>query len=661
MKDEIKKGMDTGTVFMDPVKIPGSGLTQDFIDKNYTQIASTVAAYILRKKMMDIYTYITTLEAQVHALIKTVPGLDPAGCTFIPTKLTKPAEPCPPGSLGLPVPPGPAAAVSPEKQKEIDEAIDKAIDAALDPLEAFIAQSEALKKMRVPMYVSWDAATNKMGLPKPEPIYIQLFNENKLLKGVTSNRFNFSAGPFIHPETGLQAVIGRLLRLSQSSRPSTVEKQINALLVDYFRARDAITASLFDDTAGGIKDRLEAMTDVDNGLGAERVVHAGADGKRGLIEVIQGILDEMNPPPSTAAAAAAASAPRQPAAVGGPMADDDEEEEEDEELVESDGAASASAAAAAASAAPVAQQYIPGRAGPLGLLAEKAPKQPAVGEPQPPVRKGKLPLPGYKRFAGGGPQVGGDKGDFRQFRDMHDLFAELCLEAGVALELARERAARPAMDESADSAAAPNDLVDALNNIEVRWVLGIDEFRTQSLDDYGSKFEDTYTTSLLLTLLSCRSSSDGKSVDYTTIFKAEDTSVYPNLDTIITKGDETNYNDIMGQVLTQARFPTEQFILETLDTIGKVILSPAAASEKDEGGNPIPASKYSSRAGWGGLPAMIYTVAYKTAKNEQIPSELLGLVRGGGLEGSDDTQSNADNSAPLVPPGGRRGLYARLR
>jgi hypothetical protein len=601
MKAEIQSGMTNGIVFMPSVKISGKDLTQDVINKDYTQIASTVASYILRKKMEDIYKYIESLETEVKELIKTVPGLDPAGCTFIPNLLTDPKTSCPPGSAGLP---------------GVGAATPAAIDAALNTLEAFIEKSAALKKMRVPLFVSWDAGANKMGLPKPEPIYIQLFKDNRLLKGAASNRFNFSAGPFIHPETGLQAVIGRLLRLSQSDRPKTVEKQINALLIDYFRARDAITGSFFDE---GLKNLLEGMTDIDNGLDTTRVVREPKnekgepinDGKRGLIEVVKGILDAMNPPAPVAASASASAA----AAAAKPIDEDGEEEDDDSD----------------------------------------------------------------NELGGGGKQRGG-AGDFRQFRDMHDLFAELCLEAGTVLELERERTAKPnaeddeeededlvpsaaaaaaaaaapgkaavggpdSMDEREDKPAVSDDLVDALNDIEVRWVLGIDEIRIQSEDDYGVPYEPTTTVDLITFILSFRTTEKGDGIDHLGFSPG--------------RRDIPEFETIRAKLLTHV--PVERYILQLLAKTGKKIVGVANANADKDISNPsekISENTYAAPAKWRNNLGNI--ILYGT--DEGVSREVSNLLKGGGLEGGDNTQSN-DELPPSggVPLGGRRGLYARLQ
>lgn len=218
-----------------------------------------------------------------------------------------------------------------------------------------------------------------------------------------------------------------------------------------------------------------------------------------------------------------------------------------------------------------------------------------------------------------------------QFRELHDIFAKLCINA----EVARNAGVNP---------------VDALNELETTWVTSVDEMRTHSEEDYGVKFQDTDATDYISWMLSHRTFTDEQGNPAAmagALFNLEDPILYPGL---TERRAKVQFNDLALILGTQ--LPVEEFILRVLENMQLVLLGDHAALDG------IPATKYSSPAGWKYIPGAIYSVAYKTANGEEIDPELKGILQGGGLEGGDESSSNAAGNAT---GSSRRRLYTGLR
>jgi hypothetical protein len=569
MRKEVSEGAEFGVIFSDILRFEGNPITKDAVAEKYTEIASTFTTYILRERMKDILKHIDGLIAKVKEIGARIRDFDAAACTL--KQPTPSAQACPPGVSTTPT------------------AAD--IDGALDTLEKFIVSVKELDALDI-SFKRWDNSPGGT-LKEVDPIYAQLFADvggsatgskyRRLLKGTLNFTFNFRSSPFLS-ESGLAVVVGRLLRLATSKRPNTVVAQINLLLADYFKARDAILARFFDET---IKKEIEALTDITTGMDPVRVVAFPAE-KQGIITVIEETIKKYEPEKVDAMAAEAASAAAVPAA------------EEDAEL------------------------------------------------------------------GGGAKQTGGADGDPRQFRDLHDLFVELCLEAKVALEnadgvqVSTQSILAPCLN--ADTPIEAKNAVESalqkmredyhtqtLVDLEARWVLGVDDLRTQAEDDYGTPFEETATTALISFILSFRT--EGGSITSDGLFDVTSSDVAKRRELV-------KFNDVQGILLTQV--PVEGFVLKVLRLITETLLG------KDSVVGEMPGTKYAAPAAWkNDLPNLIEASIRLVAKGQEtLPREVTNLLvaKGGGLEGGDGSESNDDvSSSGGVLPGGRRGLYAGLR
>lgn len=491
MKSKVRKGSESGTVFMNTLQIKGL-LTKDYIDANYTQIASTFATYLLRARMNDIASQINSLKKRVKQLIRDLPGIDAAACAIEQPKPSNPAIACP----------------APSAPPNIDE--------ALDILDGFIEKINALESSKI-TFKKWEARGREQ-----DPIYVDLFTKKeggrRLNKGATSSFFNFSAGPFLHPESGISAIVARLLVLSKARRPEAVAPQINKLLVQYFQARDAIKEAFFDE---GTKTMIEELTDITSGLSPAEVVTLGPD-KLGLIGAIQRVAEKYETAVRPAPAAAA------PAAANAMMR-------------------------------------------------------------------------------------GGADGSPLQFRDLHDLFIEICMDASLAVET-RANAG------------------EALDQIQSKWVMEVDELRTHSLDDYDVEFEESATTDLISYLLSFRTDRNPLFDIPAAVNERRELPIFSFITAEITKKADVN-----------------TFILQVLRSIGSNVIGVANANIANTD------LTYASRANWNDrLSVGLQTIVQTLSPSPQV----LGLLRGGDLEGGDDSSSNASDTGT---GSSRRGLYAGLR
>jgi hypothetical protein len=106
-----------------------------------------------------------------------------------------------------------------------------------------------------------------------------------------------------------------------------------------------------------------------------------------------------------------------------------------------------------------------------------------------------------------------------QYRDIHDLFVEICIDAYTASDL---------------------------TSIETKWVLGINDIRAQSMDEYRRPFEESDGVDIITFLLSWRNPPN----DFTPIFELRgDDTLYGDLDRK-TKGTVAIIQYIRGAFLT---------------------------------------------------------------------------------------------------------------
>ena len=152
-----------------------------------------------------------------------------------------------------------------------------------------------------------------------------------------------------------------------------------------------------------------------------------------------------------------------------------------------------------------------------------------------------------------------------QYRDIHDLFLEICLDAQSGEDL---------------------------TSIEVKWVLGINDIRAQSMDEYGQPFEESDATDIITFLLSWRNPPD----DFTPIFQlpeGEDV-LYGDLERK-TKGTVAIIEYVRGALLTTQN--REGLIYAILDAFAKEL-------EKDPSLFQAPGSD-GLNTQWSGIPTRL--------------------------------------------------------
>ena len=407
MRNHILFGIQKGYVFSDPIDIPN--LSPEFIDSNYTKIGSTFATLIARYRMIDILNHIETLRIKLAEVLSKQSQINES-VAIIENSVT-------------------------------NKLYDQTTQNALDYADLFLIAIEELRTMNI----SFDADA------KPFSLYTQLFEPSgRMIKGVTNSFFNFSTGPFTHPESGLASIVSKLLVNRKARRPDAVKDAINKLLVQYFISRDLIKEAFFN---GKSLSTLETATNISSGLTTAQVVGSAEvpEGQQGILQVIsrtyQGISGVITP-------------------------------------------------------------YID-------------PSYPVAVAPA----------------ARGGVQLGGGPGQVLQYRDIHDLFVEICSDAAVASE-------------------SRDDAVHALDNIEAKWMNGINEIRQQALDEYRTPFEESLTTDLISFILSFRTFENVTNNGVT--FNLADPSIFP----LLTRRTDTVINDIGGILLT--RIPVQNTVLEFL-------------------------------------------------------------------------------------------------
>jgi hypothetical protein len=527
MRAHVNSGAEHGVVFGATTPLRGK-LTRENVESKYTQIASTFATYVLRYRMMDIRQQIDSLLTKINAIRSQIPSVVASACK-LDQPSPDPSQPCPPG---------------PTLQT---------IDGALSVLEKFTDSIEELKAMNISLAAELNTSSGKVVSTK-EPINPVLFDSatGRLLKGAKSFLFNFSAGPYLHPESGLVTVVARLLVLSKSKRPGTIASQINKLLVQYFQARDAAKEAFFSPDA---KKNIERATDITSGLSPERIVAIGSSPGSG-----QGLL----------------------------------------EAIES-----------------------------MAVL---------IGEPA----SGGGDLETIPAVVGGGEQTGGVRtaANALQYRDIHDLFVELCFDAELAIE-------------------TKANTFSALDDIETRWITSIDELRTHSVDDYTVPFDESFETDYVSYILSFRSTSSGPT--YATLFNEKDGKLYP--------GWEGRLNSNLAMLNTARRYLIE-YSSPGMRADALVLRALAVFAGKFRT-NPRLFEAWGTDGGegqWSGIPTAfnqalmtVNPLPAQGAPSAPSSNAMDFSANGGGLETSEQATSNAGGSSSSVPSGGRRGLYARLR
>lgn len=217
-----------------------------------------------------------------------------------------------------------------------------------------------------------------------------------------------------------------------------------------------------------------------------------------------------------------------------------------------------------------------------------------------------------------GAQQGGAVGTTTQYRDLHDLFAEICLDAGHALD-------------------TNDNPVSALNDIELKWVLALNELRNSARDDYKTVFEESVSTDLISYLLSHRTSAEG------VLFNVRPKEVDRRDQKWISEFDK---------MIAGRKVETEKFILMVLQKFIEQIVEEDPATKELK-------SKYAARDQWVNyLPGTLISTG-TSVNTGTLSKEVQGLVRGGDLEEAEETTTNG--SDVNATGSSRRDLYAGLR
>lgn len=440
VRNHVLFGIQKGYVFSEPIDISGL-LSPGFIDTNYTKIGSTFATLLARYRMIDIFQHIEKLRTTLGTVLSQQSRMQQAYDII--------------------------------KSAVDANAYNESTRGELDYAEEFLGRIEELRNMNV----SFDASN------APIPLYTQLFDASgRMIKGVSNTFFNFSTGPFTHPESGLASVVSKLLVNRKARRPEAVKDAINKLLVQYFISRDLVKEAFFNQD---FLSYIERVTDISNGLPPAQVVGSmpAAPGQQGILEVL-------------------------------------------------------------------ANTYT----GIVQLFATYFPPYFRLADPP---------------AARGGVQIGAGPGQVLQYRDIHELFVEICNDASVA-------------SESGDT------VLHALDDIEVKWVNGIDELRQQALDDYGEPFQESVTTDILSFILSFRTTQDRNGQlqsEPGVTFRIQDNTIFPtvegSINSVATGRTTTVVNDIGGILLRQV--PVEPAVLGFLIALNDAFqTNPIAFSAPDE-------------------------------------------------------------------------------
>ena len=205
-----------------------------------------------------------------------------------------------------------------------------------------------------------------------------------------------------------------------------------------------------------------------------------------------------------------------------------------------------------------------------------------------------------------------------QYRDLHDLFFQLCLQARVAIQ-------------NQDNAR------ETLDTIEATWITEVDQIRSRAKEDYEEPYENVAATEYISYLLSFRTGGDKESLFDTTVVSRREEKEFIEVKTTLS-GKE----DVDG------------FVLLVLAGFANIIQTSSVVNDDEDTKVKIRTMKYASRAGW---TEELVKAIRSLLVNPGLAGEVLPLLRGGNLDDEDDTPPNAD-----APSGSsRRKLYAGLR
>lgn len=426
MKTHVDTAILRGTVFKDEININ----LEDFATM-YTEISATFATYFVRLRMMDISNHIGKLLQTINGFTtEESVNTDPNASYF---------------KYGLSVMQT-IETLTKENVTDTNEVVYKNIEGKdvnitgirLN-LENNLNNLETLRKMNI--------IFDTVG--KREPYYVELFDPvtYRLKKGVRSDVYNFSSGPYLHGDTGMQVAIARLLVAKRARRPDAVTKIINENLSLYLRARDDAKEAFFDK---GVLARIEEATDISNGLTPARILgnEVVADDKNILTAItkLATLYNDLKPKPAAPQGGVkekqlslkeAALKRRLP-----------EQKERRQEKIDAQ------------------------REARLEEAGEKRRKQDEE-------RQKVLDDDYDRRF----PPV-------LQYRDIHDLFMEICIDSETTT---------------------------SVDDLEMKWTLGINDIREQSEDEYGRVFRESFATDIVTYFLGWRNNS-GESIP---IFKLD--------------------------------------------------------------------------------------------------------------------------------------------
>jgi hypothetical protein len=444
MRLHIEEAIGKGTVLMDPIDIS----TSDFATQ-HTQISSTFATCFVRLRMLDIRQHINNIQDK---LTRT----DPSTFRQFEPKLLSVAE---------------LTVGDVRGDGNLYNKLGENITTARIQVESYFNNIEELRKMNIVF------DTNG----KREPYYMELFDtmSYRLKKGVKNDLFNFSSGPYLHNETGMQVVIARLLVAKRARRIDAVSKTIYDNLALYLRARDSAKEAFFNPD---ILNAIEVATDISNGLTPSRIL--GLDAVAGDKNILTAITN-LN---------ALYLQTRQPQAGGWP---DDE------------------------------GTFRPKVRGVNREIDSKAQKKRRDMQLQA-IRNEKAAERSEERR-----RIGREILPILQYRDIHDLFMEICIDS---------------------------ETTESVDELEIKWTLGINDIRAQSNEEYSHEFEESDATDIITFFLSFRNG-----VGSAPIFELREgpDPVYGELPRK-TKGTVAIVNYIAGAMLTLQPPKTQEGLILTL-------------------------------------------------------------------------------------------------
>ena len=225
-------------------------------------------------------------------------------------------------------------------------------------------------------------------------------------------------------------------------------------------------------------------------------------------------------------------------------------------------------------------------------------------------------IPGAAQQGGAGEQK-----NPLQYRDIHDLFAGLCVDANHDLEI-------------------ESDILTTLDDIELRWLTGVNSIRMSSLEDYGNLFEESVTTDLISYLLSKRTDQGGVLFDINRFESSRRDQRWV-----------TSFDKMIADRVPELQL--EKFILLILSAFsGRVI--------KEDPYTHDLTSRYTARDQWVNFfPGLLIALGTSVRNGViNLSPEAQKLLRGGGLEEGEEITVNVPDNAT---GSSRRRLYEGLR